>query len=332
MTLIKKKTLTIGIATYDREKYLIEQIKCIFDSKISDQVDILIVNDNPNKKIDEKIKVVTKNSSSFIVIEQKKNLGYANSFITLLRNCKTKYLLYNTDDDLILTENISELISYLSSNHIDLASTNYVVKDKVYRGRNKEKKIAIRKIGHATIHAPGIVYNTDTIMEYVDYIQSRVKVNCYAAKIYPQVLLSTLLVLNKHKCIWLPINTVVQYGNQPSQIKDDSGNTYFSLFGRINEYTSFKGFYYDIAFVDKVIQKENRIMAEILYTIQQQDMCVKITNAIKETSEEYEINNWDSRSLLYLLPHIFRTIPKSIFLVILKIKMRIKMYRFTQRS
>jgi len=222
------KLLTIGIPTYNRVDTISACLKNLSKSQISKKVDILIIDNASNDGTFDYIKNTFKNEE-FEILKNKKNLGFSGNTIELIKRCKTEYLIWNPDEDEIITENIKNLIIFLNSNKPSLVSTQYFIENKIYRGTRRSRQIKPAEIWSAVGHLPGIIFHIPSCKEFINEFNSYEIEYPTIYKYYPQILLATNLFL-KGKCLYWenPISKQIVFIKE-SHALDESGVSYNGL-------------------------------------------------------------------------------------------------------
>jgi glycosyltransferase involved in cell wall biosynthesis len=111
--------LTIGITTFDRIELLIETINSVRSQSFSN-FNVLIANDNPNRKLDTKLLGID-NDSRFTLINHDTNLGEIKTLNLLLELSKSEFFTWLSDDDLIHPNFFQEALAALDKNRLAVA-------------------------------------------------------------------------------------------------------------------------------------------------------------------------------------------------------------------
>lgn len=118
---------SVVIATYNGEKYIIEQLNSILNQSIMPD-EIIIVDDCSSDKTCEVIEGYMKKNSSCQIkfYRNEKNLGYAKNFWKALHYATGKYIFLCDQDDIWENEKIEKIIKIFSENKKIMAlNTNY---------------------------------------------------------------------------------------------------------------------------------------------------------------------------------------------------------------
>jgi hypothetical protein len=162
-------------------------------------------------------------------------------YVECLSVAASEYILVTNDDDILFPEGIMACLT----NFQNLSQTGLIVPvwlssvNRVIRGhRGKGNKIYANNILKYTAHAPGLIFKKSVVDENIVAIRERLSANCTFTMMYPQVLLSGL-VLDKGFSIFSLGITIGKDGHSlPTQIVLSNGDTYYSLKARVLQYYS----------------------------------------------------------------------------------------------
>ena len=221
------KILTICIPTYKRFSILNIELARLLKNDLQSSCDILIVNDSSERNIIEESNLNLA-GDSLRIIENGQNLGYAKSYLTLLKNVQTKYGLVIADDDELNLNNLGTLIDFLETSNFPLIRTQWLGVDGLTTYPEFQKIIMSRDIPHFFNHAPGIVYRKDAINTHLKFLREQIeKTRNSWVEFYPQVVL-TYLISSESELLYIPILTggYSRLGPQETDLKDSEGRDY----------------------------------------------------------------------------------------------------------
>ena len=254
---------------------LIEMLSLAESEGVLEDFPVIVVDDGPSKSLGA---LVSEKFPSVMFRSHSENMGFARTVISLLRTCTTPYLMLCADDDFLSLDGIYLANTYVSETYSDLISTQWLRGGQIHRGRETPSLISYSEIGPATYHAPGLILRVDTALKFVDLLEALLDSGNYAARICPQVVLAYLMVLHGGVLRWHDSAPVVEGFAAPSQLRDPSGNSYYSLIGRVQEYEGF------LQFFDKcdgwLPSDEGRKFARYLATLRMQELFVGINTAL----------------------------------------------------
>lgn len=126
---MKNKTLSIIIVNYNGGKFLKDCLNSIYKNCINENFEIIIVDNNSS---DNSISIIKEFYSDCILIQSKKNLGFAKGNNLGVKNCSGKYVLL-LNNDTILLDDITPSINILEKNkEIGLLGIKMLDKDLKY--------------------------------------------------------------------------------------------------------------------------------------------------------------------------------------------------------
>lgn len=157
--------ISVVMAVYDGKKYFAEQLKSICgQSKCVDE--IIIVDDCSNEKIDNILSNITLNSKSHIrYFENRKNIGYAQTFFKALALSEGDYIFFADQDDIWEYKKVELMVSELEKNKdiLCLSSLNTIINangkimkvEKKYSG-GRSRKIRYEEVLNQKCLRPGM--------------------------------------------------------------------------------------------------------------------------------------------------------------------------------
>ena len=202
--MIKSNLLTIGIPTYNRKKAILNCLDHLYEKKIYLKARILVID---NASEDQSYEIIHKKYSHvFDIHKNKKNIGFSGNTIELFKICSTEYLLWLSDEDIIIEKNIDKLIEILNKNSYFFLCPQYYLKNnitKLYRG-NKKMKTVTYDLWKSASHLPGLIFNVPKSEKIINNFHIMKKKYPTAAKYNPQLfILSDLLIQDYKKCVYL---------------------------------------------------------------------------------------------------------------------------------
>ena len=155
-----QKLITICIATYNRSKTVARLVQELLDFELNDQIEILVIdNDSPDNTFEELSKFSHHNNVS--IFKNEKNIGFSRSLLRCFNLCKTEYLIYLPDDDILYKDGISELLSFLPTLDLDFLAPRWKKTDGLHmRGRGSDK---VKEISSLILKASLFSSNTSLI-------------------------------------------------------------------------------------------------------------------------------------------------------------------------
>lgn len=131
-----EKLLSITVPSYNAENYLLETIPTMLGISNLDKLEIIIVNDGSK---DNTLSIANQLKSDYpetIVVVDKENGGHGSAINAGIKVATGKYFKVIDADDWVNTENLSELINYLSTVDDDEVISPFI---KVYTDTKREE-------------------------------------------------------------------------------------------------------------------------------------------------------------------------------------------------
>ena len=243
---MKNISFTIGIPTFNRINYLkilIAQITPFLDSK---KLKIFVIDDNSSDGTDSFMDNQQNKNIKFV--KNVVNMGYCLTFLNLVKETDTKYLIMAADDDFFVPDGLDKISNFIERNNPDFICTKYFLDNKVlYRGKCEESEISIRDVFACSSHAPGLVYNVEKIKPFVPYLENLIQKKSAIAYTYPQVLCVTWLLATGGSGYYMDADIISQGAECPSGIKDPvDGSYYWEPTSRIKQRFLYSTFLNDI--------------------------------------------------------------------------------------
>lgn len=190
-----KPILTIGIPTYNRCEAVVGNVTHLQKSGLPENVKILVIdNASPDKSYESLLKIC--NPAITRVLKNNENIGVAKNIFRLFRECDSEYLIYTSDEDYIVTENIEDFLQFITTTSADFISPQAIVKDKVYRGRENSRVITPSEYRHSCNYASGITYKVSSCLSKLEKIETYIDRKFEMAITYSHVLLSAMVILS----------------------------------------------------------------------------------------------------------------------------------------
>ena len=167
--------VSIIIATYRRQYELDRAIKSAC-SQTHPNCEIIVVDDNDNKKWNDSVKkIVSKYSSNNIrIIENHPNQGSAKTRNIGIQNCNGDYITFLDDDDVFLPERVTEQLSQMVKENGDYGITNlflYNENDELVDKRIRNYICNTDSNSLMKYHIMHHMTGTDTLMFHAPYLR-----------------------------------------------------------------------------------------------------------------------------------------------------------------
>jgi hypothetical protein len=231
--------LTVGIPTFNRRVTLMNLIEQLLQTHIRDALKILVVNDGSSDDTDTEVQKTIGLGYNLSYVKNNFNLGYANTFLKLFDECKTRYLMVMADDDYVVESGVLEALHFLKNKDCSFCCTQWLKEGKIYRGSSRFKHLKPSDF-LSSRHAPGLIYNVAKTLNARNFLIDRVAKGCIYSSVYPQTVLVLHLLLFNHSCYYLPAATAKEGMGLPSGIIDATGDSYYSLASRLQQAACFE--------------------------------------------------------------------------------------------
>ena len=243
--------LTIGIPTFNRSGAVCARLKDLVVLEISDQIEILIIDNHSTDGTSENLNKITIPShlnSNIQIISNEKNLGFVGNFFSLFDHCRSEYLLVCSDEDEVLAMGIKHLLDFLVEKSPDFVSPQAVVRGQLYRGKKGTTELDYLQHEEASFYISGLCFKIESAKKFLSWLPDLANQNSLV-EVYPQTALAGCLLV-EGRGFWLNTMVTRQVSELPSHIAHSDGGAYFHLNGRFEQ---LKG---SISLADLVIANE----------------------------------------------------------------------------
>ena len=232
--------LSICIPTFKREKYLLENLSHIFKNKLSETVEIVIVDNNNDETNNMEIMIGELNKTNIRYFKNKENIGIDRNMIKVLEQARSRYCLWLGDDDIISDELIEGLLKELKeqpdlvllnfssiSENLTIKKNNFIrIEEKIYNNLNsfflKEvfnmpfgsivvNKDFLHKVNYEKYIGTSHAYS-GYIIEYISYISEKRNPIIYCSK-------NLKVYLRECKKTWSERSFIIHYEEIPKWFK-----------------------------------------------------------------------------------------------------------------
>lgn len=152
---IKNPILTIAIASYNVEKYLVNSVMSLLNCNLAHKLEILIVNDGSKDNTAKIGKYLEKLSNGIVKLIDKENGGHGSAINKGIELATGKYFKLMDGDDYFDTEELEKLIEKLESETSDIVLNNYV--------EDLSKECNFNIIKHYEFMYPGVQYELEDL-------------------------------------------------------------------------------------------------------------------------------------------------------------------------
>lgn len=227
--------IDILMATYNGEKYLVEQIESILNQTYSD-FNLLIYDDNSTDSTIKILKEYERKDERIKVFFNEKNVGSNKNFRNLLKKVTNNFFMFCDQDDVWHNDKIEKSLKKIIEEKADLVFTDLEIVDEnlqlVNKSFNKKKKY-YRKIMLYSDFRRVFLYNVVTgctILCKSKYIKDFLKFSYNKNILHDHIL--ALLVSLKGKVTYLNESTIKYRQHSNNQV---GSKRYVEKFTKFNE-------------------------------------------------------------------------------------------------
>ena len=137
------KTVTFLIPCYNVAQCVNQCIDTMLAESISDDIEILLVNDGSKDNTLEVLRDYEKRYPNVVRVVDKENGGWGTAINLGIREAKGKYVKEVDADDWVSTENLPEYIAFLKEHDIDYIATDYT---EYFKAEDKHVRHSYQKV------------------------------------------------------------------------------------------------------------------------------------------------------------------------------------------
>lgn len=119
------KLLTISIAAYNAEAYIVKALDSIVKSEYIDKLQVVVVNDGSKDKTVRVVEEYVKQYPTIVDLIDKENGGYGSTINAALQIAKGRYYKLLDADDWFNTSELDRMVEVLESTDADIVVSNY---------------------------------------------------------------------------------------------------------------------------------------------------------------------------------------------------------------
>lgn len=122
---MKRKLLTVSVAAYNAERYLEKCLKSFVDSAVSDQIEVIVVNDGSTDQTQMIAENFQVQYPDVIKVINKVNGGHGSTINRSIESATGKYYKIVDADDWVEKDGIEKLVRYIENSDCDLILNPY---------------------------------------------------------------------------------------------------------------------------------------------------------------------------------------------------------------
>lgn len=284
-------SLSVGIPTYFRSTDVARLVAGLAGA--DPDLPVTVIDDGPDAAT---ARALEGGGPALRLIRHAENRGYAESFADLVEGCGTEYLLLSADDDLCDAEGLHRARALLDEMRPDFAATQFTgAGGALRRGRDSNGPVSLADLRDACGHASGLIYRAAAVRAALPFLRARLAAGCYAARVYPQVLVVAHVALAGGRCLWLPAAPVTEGAAHPPALGGPAGQSYDSPAARLTEQEAF-----DAAFaaLGRELPEAAQARLAALRLVHRQDTYRRFMRALRRHHPDL-VTDWITGSLHY---------------------------------
>ena len=286
-----RPSLSVGIPTYFRSTDVARLVAGLAGA--DPDLAVTVIDDGPDPATARALEGA---GPSLRLIRHAENRGYAESVAELVEGCDTDYLLLSADDDLCDAAGLARARDLLAETGPDFAATQFTGPDgTLRRGRRATEPVSLADLRDACGHAPGLIYRAAAARDALPFLRARLAAGCYAARVYPQVLMVAHIALAGGRCLWLPAAPVTEGAAHPPALGGPVGQSYDSPAARLVEQEAFDAAFAAMA---EAVPPEARARLDAIATLHEQDTYRRFMWALRLHHPNL-VESWIPGSLFY---------------------------------
>lgn len=286
-----RPSLSVGIPTHFRSTDVARLVAGLAGA--DPDLAVTVIDDGPDPAT---ARALAGAGPSLRLIRHAQNRGYAESVAELVEGCDTEYLLLSADDDLCDAAGLARARDLLAETRPDFAATQFTGPGgALRRGRRATGPVSLADLRDACGHAPGLIYRAAAARDALPFLRARLAAGCYAARVYPQVLMVAHIALAGGRCLWLPAAPITEGAAHPPALGGPAGQSYDSPAARLVEQEAF-----DAAFdaLGRALPDAAQPRLAALRLVHRQDTYRRFMRALRRHHPDL-VADWISGSLHY---------------------------------
>ena len=285
-------SITIAIPTFNRKDTILKCISNLVNRALPYNVDILVIDNNSQDGTFDAIKKFNQNEK-IRILQNSSNIGFSGNTAELIHQCGTEYIIWSSDEDDVLVQNLEALTSFLAKNYPVFVAPQYYISGEsgeyLYRGKVKSKIVNPKDIWSFT-HLPGLVFRVDIAQKALINYDDWNKKFPVATNLYPQIMLIAYALIKGNGYWWnMPINKE-RVALEETHIVTNSIH-YYDLPSRWDQYKDFTDYF---SYMEQL--PENKHCKDIIKTyIKSHNMWfISVIRSSIDSERPNQLNNFDS--------------------------------------
>lgn len=155
----QKPVLTIGVPSYNVEKYLEKCLVSILNARNSSKIEVLVINDGSSDDTAQIAERISKESNGIVRLINKENGGHGSTINLAIQEAKGKYFRLIDADDWVDSENLAKLVDIMETEDTDVILTkgcyDYVEESQLVNIINYDHMLEGKKYRFEDLTYPG---------------------------------------------------------------------------------------------------------------------------------------------------------------------------------
>jgi len=175
------------------------------------------------------------------------NIGYTGSIIKLIHSCRSEFIIFTSDEDPVIVDELPRLCKFLNACDPDFCSPLFLDKNLIYRGVPSSILIPPEDYHRSSFYSSGLVFKRSFILNNLNWIEMHLR---KPGQVYPQVLLAmAAIALGKSYWYSRPICYRLHKENL-HHFETPTGRSFNNVEER------WRQFQYSCSFLDDILQNQ----------------------------------------------------------------------------
>jgi len=271
---MSKNIITLCIPTFNRQDTVCLLINNLIKNQFNHFADILIIDDGSSDDSFVKMQQFA-DEPNLRILQNKTNLGFAGNILRLSSECQTEYIVFCTDDEIVVSSGFQHLFRVLEQHSPDFISTRFICAANT-REHLKLAEIELIDLWKSANHFPGLVFKKTAIDKLQEDLHFYLTNKNLSAIFFPQIFLVIMMKLSGMKLL----NAPIEISQKNPKHRHSSGQIYnkdkhyASLSTVVERHNGFSTFYNNLlldprytsshASLKRLIKKHNNALYKMI--------------------------------------------------------------------
>jgi glycosyltransferase involved in cell wall biosynthesis len=239
---MNNNVVTLCIPTYNRKDIVCSLINDLIENQLNNFADILIIDDGSSDGSASKMQQFA-SKTNIRILQNQTNLGFARNILRLSAECQTEYIVFCTDDEIVVNSGFQDLLRILKEYSPDFLSTRFISPTN-NREHCKLAEIELIDAWKCSKHFPGLVFKKTAIDRVQEDLCFYLNSENLSAIFFPQVFLVIMMKLSGMKLMAAPVEISKYSKYRPASGQIDRHNRHYAgLSTVIERHNGFSTFY-----------------------------------------------------------------------------------------